>query len=279
MSRSNSNIPTCGTANARAGTVGRLFVAETNAPTENLAEFFKDTPQEGPFHKREASQKGISFVSNKLLTRYAHMVESVMKKYDFLDRDNKLTQALAHPKASKFICFLSNVIYHAGELQDSLRAIGIEYKKRINGRSSQNWTTKLDNLVTSETCWRHVQSLFAEAILEHNMMKEVIDNTLVDGNLKPQAKDDNTVDGNVTQTPHAAEGAAMAVDSEDDDELDELLNYSADPLHVVDGEFQGPPGNIDGARSLDQKPPPAKKRKHMPKQMTLFQAFSPKGGC
>ena len=206
----------------------------------------------------------------------------MMKKYDFLNRDRKLTQALAHPKAYKFICFVSlNVIYHAGELQDSLRAIGIEYKKKCNGPCWQNWTTKLDRLVSggaSDKCWRHVQSLFAEGIREHNAMKEVIDNTLVDGDLKPQAKGNSSIGGIVTQTPHAAEGAAMTVDFEDDDELDELLWTIADPLHFGDGELQGPPGDIDGAQMLDQKPPPAKKRKHMPKQMPLFQAFSPKGG-
>ena len=49
--------------------------------------------------------------------------------------------------------------------------------------------------------------------------------------------------------PPAAEvkAAAMTVDSEDDDELNELLRTTADPFHIADDEFQGPPRDIDGA--------------------------------
>ena len=41
--------------------------------------------------------------------------------------------------------------------------------------------------------------------------------------------------------PLAAAAAPMAVDSEDDDEIDDLLLATADPFHVTDGQFQGPP--------------------------------------
>jgi hypothetical protein len=41
--------------------------------------------------------------------------------------------------------------------------------------------------------------------------------------------------------PLAAAAAPMAVDSEDDDGIDDLLLTTADPFHVADGQFQGPP--------------------------------------
>ena len=41
--------------------------------------------------------------------------------------------------------------------------------------------------------------------------------------------------------PPAAAAAPMAVDSEDDDETSDLLLTTADPFHVADGQFQGPP--------------------------------------
>ena len=45
----------------------------------------------------------------------------------------------------------------------------------------------------------------------------------------------------------AAAAAATAIDDDDDDEIDELLHTTADPFHVADGRFQGPPRDIDGA--------------------------------
>ena len=33
----------------------------------------------------------------------------------------------------------------------------------------------------------------------------------------------------------------MTEDDDDDDDIDELLLHSADPFHVSDGSFQGPP--------------------------------------
>ena len=153
-------------------------------PTENLAEFFQDTPQEGAFRKREESQMGIKLMSGKVLQRYFGIVEIMMKKYDFLDCDNKLTQALTHGKAGKFISFISNVIYP----EDSFRAIGIEYKLKHNYPScSQNWTMKLDTLIAGDNtkgCCSYVKSLFAERTREHNTMKEVIDSTIIDSDLK-----------------------------------------------------------------------------------------------
>ena len=41
--------------------------------------------------------------------------------------------------------------------------------------------------------------------------------------------------------PLAAAAAPMAVESEDDGEFNDLLLTTADPFHVADGQFQGPP--------------------------------------